>query len=157
MATWAEIRAAAPKLVAAAQKRFKAHKHLTMATLRSDGSPRISGTELVIKNGELWLGGMPGSLKCRDLQRDPRVAVHSGSDDPATWTADAKIAGRAIEVTDDATKNAIVPSKDRPPGEFHLFRLDVTELVVTGIGKPADHLVVESWHEGRGVERVERR
>ncbi len=37
-----------------------------------------------------------------------------------------------------------------------VFRIDVTELVLTRIGDPADHLVVDSWHEGRGTSRVDR-
>jgi hypothetical protein len=39
----------------------------------------------------------------------------------------------------------------------HLFRADITELVVVRLAEPADHLVVESWHEGKGVTRRERR
>lgn len=44
-----------------------------------------------------------------------------------------------------------------PPGPSHLFRADIAELVVTAVGDPPDHLVIESWHEGRGVTRLERR
>jgi hypothetical protein len=40
---------------------------------------------------------------------------------------------------------------------MHLFRADIGELVITGLGgDPPDHLVIESWHEERGVERRER-
>ena len=41
---------------------------------------------------------MKEALKARDLQRDPRYALHSGSEDPDGWTGDAKIAGVAEEV-----------------------------------------------------------
>jgi hypothetical protein len=34
-----------------------------------------------------------------------------------------------------------------------IFKLDVIEVVLTYVGTPADHLVVESWHPGRGWER----
>jgi len=44
-----------------------------------------------------------------------------------------------------------------PPGPFHLFRAGVTEVVLVRVGEPPDHLVIESWHEGRGLRRVERR
>jgi hypothetical protein len=43
---------------------------------------------------------------------------------------------------------------DQPSGPYHLFRCDVTELGVTSVA--GDKLVIESWHEGRGVERRER-
>lgn len=159
MASWRDVEAEAPEIAARARERFDARVHKTLATLRRDGSPRISGTELTVKDGEVWLGGMWGSVKLRDLQRDPRFALHSGTEDPSDDMApgqalDAKIAGRAVEVTDDAVKASVVGGIGEP---FHLFRCDITEVVTIALGDPADHLVIESWHEGRGVTRVERR
>lgn len=145
MPSWSEIAADAPEFATRVQALFDAHRHKTMATLRRDGSPRISGIEVTFDDGEVWLGMMPGSLKARDLQRDPRLALHSASedpndDDPGSWPGDAKLAGRAIEVQapEDAEQTA------------HRFRVDVTEVVATKVGQPATHLVIESWHEGRG-------
>ena len=71
------------------------------------------------------------------------------------WTGDAKVAGLAVEVTDEDVLAGF--AEDTPPGPFHLFRLDLTEVVLVRLGEPADHLVIESWHEGRGLRRVERR
>jgi len=120
-----------------------AHVHKTLATVRADGSPRISGIEAKFIDGELWFGSMPGSRKNADLARDPRFAIHSGSPDPPDWPGDAKIAGRAEEVSE-------------PGADSHRFRLDISELVVVRLGDPADHLVIESWHEGRGVSSIRR-
>ena len=134
-----------------------------MATLRADGSPRISGIEATFRDGELWLGMMPDSLKARDLQRDPRVALHSATVDPDLSDGDAKIAGSAIEVTDQPTKDEFVgrhrgETGDEPPQPFHLFRVDVTEVVLITLGgDPPDHLVIEAWCENGGLSRVERR
>jgi hypothetical protein len=158
MASWSEFSAAAPDLAEKARLRFEAHRHKTLATLRKDGSPRISGIEASVEEGELWLGMMDGSLKALDLRRDPRLALHSGSVDPpdeaSTWEGDAKIAGRAVEVNDDATKRSI---SGESPGPFHLFRVDITEVVVVRVGDPPDHLVIDSWREGLGRRHVERR
>ena len=96
------------------------------------------------------------SLKAFDLWRDPRFALHSGSADPPGWTGDAKLAGRAEEVPAPDRKATII-GNDAPPGSSHLFRADVTELVVVRLGEPADHLVIETWHAGRGVTCRERR
>jgi Pyridoxamine 5'-phosphate oxidase len=156
LASWSDVEAEAPELAARAREVFDAHKHKTLATLRRDGSPRISGTELKFADGEMWLGSMWKAVKALDLERDPRFALHSGSADPADWKADAKVAGRVEEVTDPERK-AIVLGGAAPPDRAHVFRLDITELVVTGVGDPPDHLVIESWHEGRGVKRRERR
>lgn len=157
MATWEDVTGAAPELAAAVRRRFDAHKHKALATLRQDGSPRISGTEVSFRDGELWLGMMDQSRKALDLRRDPRLALHSPMLDEEMAEGDAKIAGRAVEVTDAATKEAHMTGGE-PPGPFHLFRVDVIEVVrITLGGEPPDHLVIESWHEGRGLERVERR
>ena len=154
MASWSEVEAQAPELSALARELFDAQKHLTLATLRKDGSPRISGSEVIFAEGELWLGSMPRAVKALDLQRDPRFALHSGSDS-ANWKGDAKLAGRVEEIDDDERKQEIVGG-EAPPGPLHLFRCDVTELVVVRLGDPADHLVIESWHEGRGLSRIKR-
>ncbi|HEX6312008.1 MAG TPA: pyridoxamine 5'-phosphate oxidase family protein [Acidimicrobiia bacterium] len=157
MASWSKVMADAPELAARVQRVFDAHRHKTMATLRSDGSPRISGTEAQFRDGELWIGSMPEAHKARDLRRDPRIALHSATVDPDMADGDAKVAGRAVEITDDATLEGM-RSDEQPPGPYHLFRIDVTEMVLmTVAGDPPDHMVIESWHEGRGVQRVERR
>ena len=159
MASWEEIETAAPELAARARASFDAHKHKVLATLRRDGSPRISGIEASFADGQLWLGMMPGSRKALDLRRDPRLALHSASvdppeDDPGSWAGDAKLSGRAVEVDDSAMLERMGAGEEA--GEAHLFRVDVTELVHTRVGEPADHLVIELWQEGRGL-RIMRR
>jgi hypothetical protein len=145
--SWAEVEAAEPDFAMTVRALFDAHKHKTMATIRRDGSPRISGIELEFSEGEVFVGMMPASVKLGDLEREPRVAFHSGSedppaDDPASWPGDAKIAGHAIGV---------------PEEKFNRFRIDINEVVLIRVGRPADHLVVESWHPGRGLVRRQRR
>src|SRR5712691_13119008 len=103
MASWAEFEAAEPDFALRVQKLMSARKHLTMATLRRDGSPRISGTEVEFADGVLQIGSMTGAVKAQDLQRDPRLAIHGPTEDPpegapAAWKGEAKIAGIATEV-----------------------------------------------------------
>jgi len=159
MTTWREFSDEAPQLAAQVERRFAAHQHKVMATLRSDGSPRLCGTEVELLDGELWLGGMTGNLRFADLRRDPRVAIHSGSDEPAQWSGDARVAGLAVEVTDPAEHEryrAGVPG-DVPPGPFELFRVALTEAVTVGLDDAREHLVVESWRPGAAVRRTVRR
>lgn len=147
MAKWEELERSEPEFAARVRALFDAHRHKTLATIRKDGSPRISGTEVEFTDdGDVRLGMMPGSLKLRDVQRDPRVAVHSGSADPddadpAAWPGDAKFAGTVRQVDSEG--------KSGPPGDY--FSVDLTEVVLTRVGTPADHLVIESWHPGRGL------
>ena len=156
MASWSAIEAQAPELTARARGFLDALVHKTLATLRRDGSPRISGSEVIFADGELWLGSMWQSMKARDLQRDPRFALHSGSPDPdAGWTGDAKLSGRADEITDPDVRAGVLGEQF---GESHLFRADIEELSVVRLGgDPPDHLVIEAWHAGRGVSRRTRR
>jgi hypothetical protein len=145
MTSWNDVAEQAPELAGAVRDRFAVRKHATMATLRKDGSPRISGTEVEFCDGELWLGSMPMALKALDLRRDPRLALHSPTvdppeDDPGTWAGEAKVAGRAVEV-----------GNEDPADGSHRFRVDVDEVVLTRVR--GDALLIESWHPGRGVER----
>ena len=158
MAAWADITAEAPELAAAVQARFEAHGLGYMATLRHDGSPRISGIEPQF-GAEVWLGMMPGSRKVVDLLHDPRLALHSANVDKDVQEGDAKISGRA-ELLDEPRLEAF---KDHvragggavPEGDFPLFRVDVRE--VSFLRPAGDHLVIEWWREGDGLHRVERR
>lgn len=119
-------------------------KHLTMATLRRDGSPRISGTEVQFQDGQLRIGSMPNAVKARDLLNDPRVAIHGPTNDPPEsdpggWTGEAKVSGKAIEI--------------EAGDDGHSFAIDIQEAVITGLG---GGLVVESWNPMRGYRRFVR-
>lgn len=153
MAHWREVEAAAPELAALARRLIDAHVHKTIATLRADGAPRLSGTEVRFQDGDLWIGSMVGARKAMDLRRDPRFELHSGSADPPGWPGDARVSGRMVEVTDEARVEAINGAE---VGPSHLFWADITGLVVVRLNDARDRLVIESWHPGRGVERLER-
>jgi hypothetical protein len=155
MPAWSEVEAEIPELAALARGFLDAHVHKTLATLRRDGSPRISGTEATFSDGELWIGSMWRSMKALDLRRDPRFALHSGSADPPAWTGDAKLGGRLEEVS-ESERNGVLDEREPPPGRSHLFRADITEVVVVRLGDPADHIIVEAWHAGRGLTRRRR-
>jgi hypothetical protein len=156
MANWSEVEAEAPELAAKAKGFLDAHTHLTIATLRKDGSPRISGIEIVWRDGDLYVGSMLRAVKAQDLLRDPRFALHSGSEDPGdgNWSGDAKVAGRAEELSVDEI-GKVFPDVEKPEG-MHSFRLDIDELVVVGLDEPREHMVITSWHPGRGVEVTKR-
>lgn len=155
MPSWSEVEAAAPELAARARAFLDANKHKTLATLRRDGSPRISGTEVEFADGEAWLGSMWKAVKALDLRRDPRFAVHSASADPeAGWHGDAKLSGTVEEIEDPGLKAAHGGGSGETP--YHLFRANITELVVVGLTEARDKLVIESWHPGSGLRRIER-
>ena len=155
MASWSEFAAAAPELAQRVQQRLDAHRHKTIATLRSDGSPRISGTEAGIVDGELTIGSMWQAVKALDLRRDPRFALHSGSDDPDDWKGDAKLAGVVEEITDPARVREINGAA-AGSGPSHLFRLDLSEISTVGLNKKRTKLVIRVWTPDGGVRAMER-
>jgi hypothetical protein len=134
MASWSEFSAAAPALAERVRARFDAHRHKTLATLRKDGGPRISGTECQFEDGELWIGSMWKAVKALDLRRDGRFAMHSATLDPeaADW-AEAKIAGVAHEV------------EHEDAGRSHRFRLDVTEVSIVALNPEKTALLIDLW------------
>lgn len=135
---------AEPDLAERVRALFAVRKHATLATLRADGSPRISGTEVDFSGDDLALGSMGGAVKARDLRRDPRFALHCPTVDAvpgeeSAWAGDAKIAGLAHEEGEVSGMDG-----------SHRFRLEITEVVLVKVGDPTDHLVIESWHPDRG-------
>ena len=150
MPPWKTLEEAEPEFAGRVRRLFDAGRHKTIATLRADGSPRISGIEAEFEGGDLRFGSMAGARKGADLERDPRFALHGPTFHPvegqeAEWPGEAKIAGRAVPAG---------PVSGGPEGE--LFVADITEVVVTGLNPEATKLVVESWTPERGLRRVER-
>jgi len=144
------VERAEPEFAQRVQALFDAYRHKTLATLRADGSPRISGIEVIFEDGELVFGSMPNARKGADLRRDPRFALHSATTDPvegaeAQWPGEAKISGRAI---------AAGPITQGPAGDR--FCADIAEVVHTHLDGKATMLVVEWWTPTHGLRRVER-
>lgn len=152
---WKAIEEAEPEFAERARRLLDAGRHKTIATLRADGSPRISGIECEFADGELRFGSMTGARKGADLRRDPRFALHGPTFHPvegkeSEWPGEAKIAGRAIPAGPVATDGA----SEQPDGE--MFTADITEVVVTGLNAEASKLVIEFWTPEGGLRRVER-
>src|SRR4051794_22087550 len=148
MTSWTDFAADQPELADLVRRCFAVRKHATLATLRRDGSPRISGTEVDFGEGGVFLGSMAGAVKARDLQRDPRFALHCPTVDAepgneSAWLGDAKLSGTAREVPGDHAEGS------------NKFELDLLEVVHTCVD--GDHLLIRTWHPGRGLERIERR
>lgn len=155
MPAWRVIEQAEPEFAARVRRLFDAGRHKTIATLRADGSPRISGIECEFVEGELRFGSMTGARKGADLARDPRFALHGPTFHPAegqehTWPGEAKIAGRAVAA------GPLPEGADGQPGG-ELFVADIDEVVVTGLSADGTRLVIESWTPTHGLRRTERR
>ena len=150
MIRWHDVEQAEPEFAGRVRALFDAHRHKTIATLRADGSPRISGIEAAFEDGELVFGSMPNARKGADLHRDPRFALHSATVDPvegseAQWPGEAKISGRAV---------AAAPITEGIDSDR--FHADIAAVVHTHLNQEATMLVVEWWTPARGLQRIER-
>lgn len=155
MPSWSVIEHQEPEFAARVLELMGAGRHKTIATLRADGSPRISGIECEFVDGELRFGSMAGARKGADLRRDPRFALHGPVFHPeegreAEWPGEAKIAGRAAVVDPDVLGEAVAESG------ADAFQADITEVVVTALDTTATRLVVEWWTPQHGLRRIER-
>jgi len=148
MTAWRDVEKAEPEFAQRVRALFDAHRHKTIATLRADGAPRISGIETAFEDGDLVFGSMQNARKGADLRRDPRFALHSATVDPvegaeAQWPGEAKISGRAI-------------AAGGPDTESDSFRADIAEVVHVHLDPAATVLVIEWWTPSQGLRTVER-
>lgn len=147
MASWAQFQAEAPELAEAVRAAFAVGKHCTMATIRADGGPRISGTEVEFDDGEVYLGMGDDTRKALDLRRDPRVAVHSPTRDPqadGSWAGEGKLSGVVEQMP---------TPPDYPPGGIRM-RVSLTSAVSTGLTDDRSQLRIRLWRPGRGTETM---
>ncbi|MEV6097105.1 pyridoxamine 5'-phosphate oxidase family protein [Nocardia sp. NPDC051981] len=92
--------------------RFEATRHHVLATIRHDGAPRVSGTEVEFTEEDLTFGSIADAVKVRDLQRDGRCALHANPGDGSMGGGDGKVSGIAVEI---------------PVRDGNSFRLDIRE------------------------------
>jgi hypothetical protein len=162
VATWEEFAAAAPRIAEIFVRRHAAAGNLCMlATLRADGFPRISPMEPRIFEGTLWIGGMPGTAKFRDLLANPRFSLHTATVDTQVTDGDAKVWETVEDVHDDALHQRYAEALFAETGldlrglTFpHFFRADIVGGASVAVG--GGHMDVTMWREG-GTERVVRK
>ena len=141
---WAVFETEAPDLADRVRGRFAANLHHIIGTIRTDGSPRLSGTEVRIEDGDVTVGMMPRSRKLADVQRDPRVEIHSAPLEEDLAGGDAKLGGALVGLP--APQGGV-------PGSY--FRLDLE--LVSLVQVDGDELVFTTWRPGQGVTTTRRR
>jgi hypothetical protein len=166
MTSWADLSAAEPEFAGRARRIFSAATNAILATIRADGSPRLSGIDPFFTDDDLCLGCMPGSRKGADLARDPRLALHAvpwesrslrdGATDPGE--ADAKVTARAVLLAPDHGRQLIARTFadrgiDQPP-EGTVYRLELRSVAVVSVAD--DQLVIDHWTPGDGLVTVRR-
>jgi hypothetical protein len=156
---WHELEQHQPRLAETAHARLVEPGVLLVATVRRDGSPRLSPVEPFLLEGDLMLSMMWQSFKARDLLRDPRVLVHSivtgrdGSD------GELKLRGTVHDERDldlqQRYAEAVAASLGwRPePGRFHLFSVDISDVTFIRYDEPTGDQFVTTWPPPREFVR----
>ena len=147
---WTEFERADPDLAQRVQQRLASHLHAVMATLRADGAPRLSGMEVPVRSGQLWLAMMPESQKAADLARDRRFALHSAPDAESLPEGDARIDGLAVPA--DAAQTEMFMAEHRhhieDPTKMVLYVGLIRRAVLVRVAD--DQLLIESWTPATG-------
>jgi hypothetical protein len=157
---WAEFESRQPRLAALGRDRLAGPGVVLVGTIRKDGSPRISPVEPLLWNGDLWLSMGLGTVKARDLARDPRVLVHSIVTSRDGTDGEFKVRGHAVQETDPELNARIVEATAetlgwRPEvGKFHLFRIDLEDVTFIHWDDRNNDQYLTRWPEGR--EQVRR-
>jgi hypothetical protein len=153
VARWEDVVESEPAFAVEVQRVFDAHTHKTIATLRRNGSPRLSGLELEFTAGDVTFGMSLKSRKAADLRRDPRTEVHSTSflqeGEELSWPGDARLSGRAREITDPDERARYT---DASPEAHPLFVLDIERVVRIKLDGSPPHLSIQTWRPGRPLE-----
>jgi len=92
---WSDIEHAQPRLAGLARERLIGPGVVLVATIRRDGTPRLSPVEPYVLDGDLWLSMMWQSAKAQDLLRDPRILVHGAIASRDGAAGELKIRGTA--------------------------------------------------------------
>jgi hypothetical protein len=155
---WRDLAEAAPEIARLGKERLDQARVALLATLRKDGSPRISPVEPYLSRGHLLFGAMSWSLKTRDLLRDPRCVLHSAVTGPDNGEGELKLYGRAIEA-DDQIRNSCQGGwwLERPPDAATVFALDIEQATFISWDTAHGQMTVRQWSPRRGLTETRRR
>lgn len=150
---WEDISRTIPDLASYVKRRFAAHEHHVIATIRRDGSPRVSGTNVMFTNGTLWIGMMPHALRTLDLRLTQYCALHSAPLNVKlpTGEGDVRLNAVARELSEAEAKTLLAahfPDADSVmPGNF--FELLPTDFSVVEVVE--DKINITRWSPTEGV------
>lgn len=135
---WSTVRSAAPRLAAVVESRLVASERHVLATMTVSGAPRVSGTRVDVRDGELVVPVVLRSPKGTDLLGDPRCVLHSNPGD-GSMTGDVKITGRAADLVG-------ADGEPRPHGREPLEVVVLVEVVELSVrDRTTGEVTVTRW------------
>lgn len=156
---WTDLQTQQPRLGAVAHDRLIGPGVVLVATIRRDGTARLSPVEPFVLDGDLWLSMLHGSLKAADLHRDRRVLVHSIVTGPSGEDGELKLRGtaRAADDRDSQQRYADAVSAALPwspeVGRFHLFSVDIEDVTFVRYDNATGDQFLTRWPAGTETVR----
>lgn len=154
---WRDFEARAPALAGLGRERLLATRVAMLATLRPDGSPRLSPVGVQIALGHL-LFGLMRSRKLDDVRLDARCALHSSVSDPEGSEGEFKLYGRALLMEDRRIRDGDYEAwwHSHPASAASVFTLDIESAAYVGWDVAAGELRVIRWSPAAGVTESRR-
>jgi hypothetical protein len=152
---WSEVERRQPRLAEVGRRRLIDPGLVLVATMRRDGTPRLSPVEPWIMDGVLWLSMMWGSTKATDLARDPRILVHNVVTNKDGQEGEFKIRGTAQnEVSLDIQRRYAAEVSQAlgwnpEPGRFHLFGVGIEHIAYLRYDPPTGDQYGVMWPPAR--------
>ena len=156
---WSEMERRQPRLADLGRQRLLAPGVVLVATIRRDGTPRLSPVEPFIMAGDLWLAMLWQSTKAADLTRDPRILVHSVVANRDGADGEFKVRGHARSEKDSGVQRQYADAVGQAlgwkpePGRFHLFAVDIDHVSFLRYDEPTGDQHVTQWPPGREYVR----
>jgi len=156
---WGEFEQRQPKLAAVGATRLIEPGVILVVTIRADGSPRLSPVEPLIVDGALFLSMLWNSRKAADLLRDPRILAHSivagrdGGDGEFKVRGTARVEADSQAQARFAATAAATVGWEPTPGRFHLFSVDIDDVVFIRYDEPTGDQFLSAWPPGREFVR----
>src|SRR3984957_7088502 len=101
---WSELMRRQPRLADVGRQRLLDPGVVLVATIRRDGTPRLSPVEPFVMDGDLWLSMLWQSTKAADLIRDPRLLVHGVVTNRDGKEGEFKVRGHARSETEGSVQ-----------------------------------------------------
>ena len=156
---WSELMRRQPGLADLGRQRLLDPGVVLVATIRRDGTPRLSPVEPFVMDGDLWLSMLWQSTKAADLIRDPRLLVHGVVTNRDGREGEFKVRGLARSEKDGSVQGryaeAVGQALGWKPevGQFHLFAVDIEHVSYLRYDEPTGDQYVTQWPPGREYVR----
>jgi predicted pyridoxine 5'-phosphate oxidase superfamily flavin-nucleotide-binding protein len=154
---WHDFEREAPGLARRGRRALQRPGIAILATLRHDGSPRISPIEPFFVRGHLVLGLMLWSAKARDLEREPRCELHNAVRDVDASEGEFTVQARAFAASPDIANGARGAWwRDRPNNAARVMELDILSATFITWSTARGRMYVTRWRPGLPARRMSR-